>query len=234
MGLASKWVARREASEPHPKRRAARVLALMLLTGAAARAPGAPPEPTLEGLMKTMAATSGVVARFHEVKELSLLSSPLDVSGTLYFIPPDRLARVTTRPGRSKLVIDGKRFSFQDETTHENVDLSGNPVARAFVSNFIVLFNGDLDALRRRYRPDFQVKGGGWTLVLSPLGPPLADVVERVTLEGQGKSLARMELLETNGDRTTTTFQDVQIDHRFSPAERERIFADPGTAATAQ
>jgi outer membrane lipoprotein-sorting protein len=234
MGVASKWATQREASEPRPWRRAAWVLALTLLITAAARVPGAPPEPSLEDLMKSMAATSGVVARFHEVKELSLLSSPLEVSGTLYFIPPDRLARITTRPGRSKLVIDGKRFSFRDETAHEDVDLSGNPVARAFVSNFIVLFNGDLDALRRRYRPDFQVEGRSWTLILSPLGPPLADVVKRVTLEGQGPSLDRMELLETNGDRTTTTFQDVQTDHRFSPAERERIFANPGAAATAQ
>lgn len=205
---------------------------LLLAAGAAAAAPPVPlPKPTLEALMKSMAATSGVEAHFHEVKDLSLLSAPIEVSGVLYFIPPDRLARITIHPSRSKLVIDGKRFSFQDEAGHESVDLSDNPVAREFVSNFIVLFNGDIHALRKRYRTEFRAEGRRWSLVLHPRGRPLADVVERVTLSGEGPELDRMELLETNGDRTTTTFQDVKVDHRFSSAERRRIFALPGSAA---
>lgn len=213
--------------------------ALLALGAARARpAANAPPQPqaearpflapTLEALMHGMATTAGVVAEFREVKELGLLSVPLEVRGTLYFVPPDRLARITTEPSRSRLVIDGGRFAYRDEAGGEQVDLSGNPVARTFVDNFIVLFNGDLDALRARYDPTFRAEGRHWSLVLRPRHQPLAGIVDRVTLEGEGRALTRMDMLETSGDRTTTTFDHVQVDRHFGPEELRRIFAMPG------
>jgi outer membrane lipoprotein-sorting protein len=203
------------------------LLALLLAVAAAAPAAAPQPEPTLEAFMAGMAGTSGVVARFREVKELDLLAEPLEVRGTLTFVPPDRLVRVTTEPGRSRLVIDGGRVSFEDEAGSEAMDLSENPVARAFVSNFIVLFNGDLAGLRERYEPDFRVDGAHWRLLLVPRRPPLSDFVARVRLEGEGRSLSVLELLETDGDRTTTTFSEVEVDRRFGPEELERLFAPP-------
>jgi outer membrane lipoprotein-sorting protein len=178
--------------------------------------------------MKSMAGTPGVIARFHEEKQLALLSAPLEVQGILYFIPPARMVRITTEPGASRLVIDGDHVVFQDAAGDEEMDLSTNPVARTFVSNFIVLFNGDLEGLRRRYEPAFHADGDRWTLTLVPRGAPLNRVIARVTLEGAGRKIDRMELLETNGDRTTTWFEDVQVDHRFAPAEIERIFSTAG------
>ena len=162
------------------------------------------------------------------MKQLALLSAPLEVRGHLYFVPPDRLARITTEPTRSRLVIDGRRFAYRDETGGEQMDLSSNPVARTFVDNFIVLFNGDLEALRARYEPDFRVDGERWTLALRPRRAPLTEVVERVTLEGQGRRLDRIDLLEVDGDRTTTWFEDVAIDRRFDAAELDRVFAVDG------
>lgn len=197
----------------------------------AAVAPGAgaqpPPESSLEALMSGMAGTPGVVARFREVKELSLLTAPLESRGTLYFAPPDRLARLVEEPGRSRLVINGKRLLFQDAAGGEEVDLSDNPIAREYVSSFIVLFNGDLAALRERYAPTFRTQGPRWTLELLPRSRPLSKFVERVTLRGEGRVLTRMELVESDGDRTTTWFEEVETDHRFDDAESERIFAQP-------
>jgi outer membrane lipoprotein-sorting protein len=202
---------------------------LALLAVAAAGSPAEPPPaPTLEAFMAGMAGTSGVEARFREVKEVALLAEPLEVRGTLFFVPPDRLARVTHEPGRSRLVIDGERLSFEDEADGEAIDLSGNPVAREFVSNFIVLFNGDLEALRARYEPHFRVEGGRWSLRLVPRRRPLRDFVAFVRLEGEGRSLARMELVETDGDRTVTTFTEVEVDRRFGAEELSRLFAPPG------
>lgn len=234
----------RDGPEPRPSRPAASRrrrlvpwglaavagLGLALAAAAGERGPdesAASPEPTLEAFMEGMAGTSGVVARFREVKEIGMLSVPLEVRGTLWFVPPDRLARVTTEPSRTRLVIDGDRFAFRDEAGGERIDLGSNPMAREFVENFIVLFNGDLEALRERYEPDFRVDGERWRLGLRPRGRPLSDVVERVTLEGRGRRLGRMELLETDGDRTTTHFLEVEIDRRFDEAERARIFAMP-------
>ncbi|MDX1650189.1 MAG: outer membrane lipoprotein carrier protein LolA, partial [Myxococcota bacterium] len=173
----------------------------------------------------------GVVARFREVKEIGMLSVPLEVRGTLWFVPPDRLARVTTEPSRTRLVIDGDRFAFHDEAGGESLDLAANPLAREFVENFIVLFGGDPQALRARYEPQLHLDGEAWRLVLRPRHRPLADVVERVTLEGEGRRLARMELRETDGDRTTTHFLEVDAERRFDEEELARIFGASGLSA---
>ncbi|MEM7409382.1 MAG: outer membrane lipoprotein carrier protein LolA [Myxococcota bacterium] len=182
-------------------------------------------EATLERVMQGMAGTSGVVAEFRESKELALLSAPLDSRGVLYFVPPDRLARLTEAPSPSRLVVDGDRFFLEDATGGEALDLSSNPVAAQVVSNFIVLFNGDLEALRERYEPRFETTDAGWTLALVPRGRPLSDVVASVTLHGQGRALAKMELVETGGDKTTTWFDNVRTDVELEPATLERVFA---------
>jgi len=163
------------------------------------------------------------------VKRLALLSEPIEARGTLYFVPPGRLARVTESP-ETRLVIDGDRFSFDDGSADRALDLSSNPVAREVVANFIVLFNGDLTALRERYEPTFETGDEGWSLALVPRRSPLRDVIERVTLEGSGRALTRMELVETGGDSTTTYFEDVDTDRVFDAALRERIFGEGGAA----
>jgi outer membrane lipoprotein-sorting protein len=203
----------------------------LLAAGAGSASSAAPADADLEELMRGMAATPGVVAPFREVKELALLAEPLEVRGTLYFVPPDRLARVTDAPSRSVLVIDGARFSFRNEAGADDVDLSDNPVARAFVTNFLVLFNGDLEALRERYATEFRREGERWTLALRPRRRPLSDLVERVVLSGAGRVLDRMEMVEAGGDRTVTSFADVRTDHRFDAAELERLFGAPGATA---
>jgi len=192
-----------------------------------------PRRPTLESLMEGLATTSGVVARFHETKELRLLSAPLESRGMLYFVPPDRLARVTTAPDSSRLVIDGERFAYRDEAGGEAADLSSSPIAREFVRSFIVLFNGDIEALRAHYDPDFDVEGESWSLRLRPHSRPLAGFVKRITLSGTGRMLERIEMLETDGDRTVTTFSRIRVDHRFDQSELDRIFAIPETPGSA-
>lgn len=205
---------------------AAVIAAALLCLPASAEAPAADAAapPSLEALMRGMAGTSGVVARFREEKQLALLSQPLESRGTLYFVPPNRLARETSEPSETRLVIDGDRFFFRDVTGSEAVDLSASPIAREYVSNFIVLFNGDERELRRRYEPRFTADAGGWTLELRPRHERLRGFVERVTLAGQGRSLLRMELVEAGGDRTTTWFEAVRADHAFSDEELARIF----------
>jgi len=180
--------------------------------------------------MRGMAGAPGVVAHFREAKQLALLSEPLESRGTIYFVPPNRLCRETSAPSETRLVIDGDRFSFRDATGSQAVDLSASPVAREYVANFMVLFNGDLTALRRRYEPDFHVDASGWQLALRPRGKPLSEFIERVTLIGRGRALDRIELVEAGGDRTTTWFEDVHTDRAFSSDELARIFAEPTAA----
>ncbi|HME68813.1 MAG TPA: outer membrane lipoprotein carrier protein LolA [Myxococcota bacterium] len=181
---------------------------------------------TLETLMHHMATTSGVRAEFHEVKQIALLEQPLESDGTLYFIPPARMARITRAPGATSLVIDGSRMSYRDTTGGNSVDLSGNRVARTIVENFVVLFNGDLGALHEHYNVGFQADGARWQMRLVPKGPPVSQLIASIELRGDGPALEQMVVVEKEGDRTTTLFHDVVTDTRFSPEELSRIFLE--------
>src|SRR6185369_16891097 len=120
---------------------------------------------------------------------------------------------------------DGDRVSFHDAAGGNTVDLSASPIAREYVSNFVVLFNGDLDALRSRYEPHFRADAKGWTLELVPRAARLREFIAKVTLAGHGRALDRMELVEAGGDRTTTWFEGVRSDRVWSDAELARIFS---------
>lgn len=179
---------------------------------------------TIEDLMRTMADTPGVVAEFAESKHISLLEEPLLAKGSLYFIPPDRMARYTTEPGKSVLIIDGDRLAFEDEAGGDRIDLGANAVARVFVENFIVLFNGDLAELRRRYDATFTVDGERWALTLVPRREPIAKMIESIVLSGDGDGMKQMILREPGGDFTETRFTALDSSHHFPADEIARIF----------
>jgi len=217
-------------SERRPAPRLA-LLAVLVAASAGAESPGIPSGPlTLEALMHRMASTTGVRAEFREEKSLALLETPLVSEGTLYFVPPSRMARITTRPGASALVIDGGRMSYTDEAGASDVDLAGNRVARSMVENFVVLFGGDLAALQERYRVDFGAEGTRWRMQLVPKAAPLSQFIASVELRGLGPKLEKILVREVDGDQTLTRFLRVESDTRFTPEELARLFP-PGPSA---
>jgi hypothetical protein len=165
-----------------------------------------------------------VVAEFREIKTLKLLDAPLETRGTLYFAPPDRLARVTRQPAETRLVLDGGRMHFQDAAGGSDVDLSTNPVARSFAENLIVLWRGDRAALEAIYSLDFHASGARWQLALAPRHSPLDRFLRSITLRGDGAVMHEMEVVETDGDRTQTLFEKTDVEHDFGDEESRAIF----------
>lgn len=203
--------------------------AALLLFAALALGPAASlakgDERALDDLLREMASTSGVSAQFSERKELTLLSAPLESSGWLYFAPPDRFARFTERPAFSALVIDGERVRFREGDAGDELDLSGNPMTRAFVENFIALWSGDRARLERLYEVALTFEGERWELALTPRRAPLSRFIEVVSLRGSGEVLEQMTVRDRDGDRTATIFRSVRRDRTFSADELERLFA---------
>jgi hypothetical protein len=191
---------------------------------------GVPAAPTLEAVMAGMAGARGVVAEFTEVKELALLSAPLESRGVLHFVPPDRMLRRTLEPVRAELVVDGRRVVFRDAAGAAPVDLSADPSARQFVDNVTTLFRGDLAALRARYEVAFEATPPRWRLALTPRDPLVRRFVASLTLGGEGEALHEMVLLERDGDRTTTRFERVDTDHAHSDEELRALFGEGGAA----
>lgn len=185
--------------------------------------------PTLESVMQALARSGGVEARFHESRQLTILSEPINSSGMLYFSPPDWLARHVTQPGAAKVIVRDDRVSFQDETGIQTLELGSSEVARAMVGNVIVLMRGDLAALRSQYAVEFSTSGGLWTLDLEPRDRVVRQLIERLEVIGREDQLVRMQSIETSGDVTLTEFEDVKVGVEFSAEAREEIFSIRGT-----
>jgi outer membrane lipoprotein-sorting protein len=205
--------------------------AALLAIAAYAEEPREPAGFSLAELMDGMASTSGVMADFHEQKQIALLEKPLESSGKIYFVPPNRLVRFTLKPESSALIIDGEKLRFQ-QGDREEFDLSGNPMARIFIDNFIVLFNGDLPKLQELYHTNFDAEGENWTLILEPRKSPLRGLVKEIELRGDRKGIREMVMQNTDGDRTSTTLDLISTDHHFTDDQLEELFIEGAVPTT--
>lgn len=218
------------ASSPLSVGRAGRlVLVASVLALVAGPTLGAPPAPApgLEALLAAFAEMPGLQARFVEEKHLALLAVPLRSEGALYYAPPGHLVRHTTKPARSVLLVEPDRVRFGDDRKVETIDLGSRPVVRMFVESFVKILQGDEAALRRLYTIQLVERPGGdraWSLSLRPRISPMDKIFERIDLEGVGLSVSTMTMTEVDGDRTVTTFADVDTARVFSAAERSRLF----------
>jgi hypothetical protein len=52
-------------------------------------------------------------------------------------------------------------------------------------------------------------------------------VIRELTLGGVGLALRELEVRESSGDWSRTTFTDVDVNRRYTPAEQERVFRLP-------
>jgi hypothetical protein len=204
-------------------------VAVALCAAGSARSPAQPPA-DLEALMRGMAGSPGVVARFVETKHLALLEAPLESRGVLYFVPPDRLVRHVLAPGTSRMRMDRGRLEIRDEAGRQQIDLAGHPIAREIVESFVVLFAGDLAALERRYQVEFEAEPGeaasGWRLRLVPRAGAVRRLIERVEIRGDAAGMRELTLFEEDGDRSVTRLVEVDASHRFTADEVRMLFGD--------
>jgi hypothetical protein len=210
---------------------AAWLLSALFASAALANDPAPPPQ--LVSLLNRMAASAGVEANFEESKELSLLAAPLESRGVIYFTPPGRFARFTLSPGFTALVVDGEEIRMREGRDGETIDLSGNPIARVFVDNIVVLWSGDREKLERHYTAEFRGTLEAWELRLSPRREPLSRAIEAITLRGDSEAVREMHVTEKDGDRTVTRFETLSSDRVFTPAETRRVFVDGEPLANA-
>ena len=179
----------------------------------------------LTRLLAGMATSAGFEGHFMEEVELALLREPVRSHGALYFVPPDRLARFTTRPSETALLIQGEQVEFRD-AQRSRIDLSSSPLARHFTGNLLLLFAGDRGALEASYAVAFEEAGERWKLVLTPRRAPLSQALSRIVLEGRGRVLDRMEVLDSEGARTRTSLEHVDSDRHFTTDELATLFED--------
>ena len=182
----------------------------------------------VNALFAAFSKSPGLSAHFREEKKLAMLDKPLVNEGTIHFAPPGRLARHTTRPVESTLLIDGSKLQFGDAEGQQSVDLAANPVARLFVDSFVKLLAGDRAGLEKIFTMKFTPGSAeAWRLVLVPQVAPMDKVIKELDLHGAGLIVHDVDVRETSGDVTHTTFSDVDVNHHYDAAEAARVFRLP-------
>jgi outer membrane lipoprotein-sorting protein len=187
---------------------AAAVLAvgLSIASGAGAQT-DAGPMWGVEQLMQTLRQVKSARGRFTERKYMAILSTPLELSGTLVYAAPGHLEKHTVRPNPESLVLDRDVLTIEskDGNPSRTLALRDYPVLWAFVESIRSTLAGDLQTLNRFYRVGLRGEQSQWRLVLTPSEPKMQGVVREIQLGGSGDWINVIEVLETSGDRSVMT-----------------------------
>jgi hypothetical protein len=176
--------------------------ALLASGGVAASAEGAAPW-GLVSLMAQLHEVKAARAHFTERKYAAMLTAPLETSGTLSYVAPDRLEKITLAPAPESIVLQDEVLTgTQANGDHFSVSLGDHPEVAALVEGVRSTMAGDLATLGRYYSIAFDGNPSDWHLALTPLDRSVRDKVDAIRIEGAGTQLKAIEVHERDGDRS--------------------------------
>jgi hypothetical protein len=161
----------------------------------------------IERLMRDLAQVKSARATFIERKHLGILNTPLELSGTLNYIAPDRLEKHTLAPRAESLVLEREVLTLENRERKQRrtLALRDHPVIQAYVESIRATLAGDLPTLTRFYEVGLEGGERGWRLTLKPSEPGMQEVVREIRISGERSSIRAIEVFETNGDRSVMT-----------------------------
>jgi Outer membrane lipoprotein carrier protein LolA-like len=144
---------------------------------------------------------------FIEQQFLAVLNHPIESSGELRFDAPDRLEKRTLKPKAETLVLSGGMLTVERGHTHREMDLHAYPQVQPFIESIRATLAGDRAALERLFRLEFTGSTARWTLTLVPLESKVKQSVAQVKIDGMRDQLLKVEIRQTDGDRSLMTLR---------------------------
>ena len=180
-------------------------LAAVVVHGAAAAAESSSWD--VARLMQELAKVKTSKARFVERRYVGILTTPLESSGTLLYVAPDRLEKRTLAPRAESMLLEGERLTLESEQPkrRRSIRLDDYPAVGVFVESIRSTLAGDLAALKRLFDLALEGDERRWRLVLKPGEPSMQELVSEIRIGGSRGSIDSIEFLEPNGDRSTMT-----------------------------
>jgi outer membrane lipoprotein-sorting protein len=179
-----------------------RAFLAMLLLGAL---PAAAADFDVTRLFESLAKRTPTRTTFHERKFLKLLDRPVESRGELMFTPPDRLEKRTVSPKPERVVVDRERITLERGGRTYGMGLRDNPGVAVLVESIRATLAGDLATLTRTYSVALDGNAAKWRLVLRPLDPAVATLVERIEIGGAQADVRTVEIFQADGDRSVMT-----------------------------
>lgn len=157
---------------------------------------------TVTDLMSALAARGSADATFTERRYVPVLDAPVQSSGTLRFITPDRIEKHTLQPRAESLVLAGDELTLRQGPKSRTLALADLPDSGLAISGLRWAMAGDLVALRRGWTVTLHGDRRLWTLGLAPVSPAVAQFIESVLIEGRNDQIDRIEIRQADGVRS--------------------------------
>lgn len=183
----------------------------------------------LAQLMQTLSQRGPESARFVEKKYLAILDQPVESSGELRYVPPDRLEKLTQKPKPESLVLAGNQLTVERSGQQHTLRLQDYPEVAAFVDSIRGTLSGDRKALERVYRLEVHGDAERWSLLMLPSDSKLAALVQRIDVAGTRDRVRSITILQGDGDRSAMTIERVDP----APARAQAPASAPATATKA-
>jgi outer membrane lipoprotein-sorting protein len=160
----------------------------------------------LPQLMAALQQVQAARANFVERKYMRILREPLQSSGQLVYIRPDKLQKETVLPKPERLIVEGGRLTIEQQgDLVRRLSLQDSPQIWALVESIRATLAGDLPTLSRFYDISLEGNPDNWTLQLVPKDGKTRALVTAIRISGGGSAIRHVETLEGDGDRTSMT-----------------------------
>lgn len=153
-------------------------------------------------LMSLLAQRKSSEARFTEQRFVRGIDGPLQASGTLSFVPPDKLVRRTLSPRPESMSVEGNALVLQRGGRTRSMTLDSMPELLGLVEAMRGTLSGNAPQLQRYFRSDLTGDAKNWTMNLVPLERALASQVRDLRISGQGGEVREIEMEFVGGDRS--------------------------------
>ncbi len=157
---------------------------------------------TVNELMAALAARGNADATFTERRYVPILDAPVQSSGTLRFVAPDRLEKHTLQPRAESLVLAGDQLTLQQGQRTRRLALTDLPDSGLAINSLRGTMAGDLASLRRGWTVTLHGEQRIWTLSLTPVSQPVAQYIEAVLIEGRQDQIDSIEIRQADGVRS--------------------------------
>ncbi|MCM8737752.1 outer membrane lipoprotein carrier protein LolA [Azospirillum sp. A1-3] len=182
-------------------------MAALLLLGIALPAPAAESW-GLEDLFARFAKIPSSNARFTETREIGMLTTPLESSGTLSYRRPDFLEKRTLQPQPEGLRLEGDRLTLtQADGASRTLSVSAMPEIQTYVESIRATLRGDVPSIMRFYEVALEGAPQDWRMQLTPRAEEARKIVQRIVIAGGDATIRRIEVLQADGDRSVMTIQ---------------------------
>ena len=156
----------------------------------------------LQELMQNLSQAKPGRATFVERKFIAVLDRPVESSGELLYMPPDRLEKRTLKPRPESMVVSGNELVVERGRQKHRLQLQSYPELAVFIDSIRGTLAGDLKTLERSYQVSLEGHASRWTLQLLPLDEKMKAVVQRIRISGAVDEVRSVEIFQADGDRS--------------------------------